>query len=122
MYYSHHKISNSCNSWIKTNYFYSKNNNSKRVSSKLDLVKCYGCPFNIHDFTICMFITNSIHLASFSLSHVMCFLREFNSCLPHPQYETSMSILYKPNPQNQTDTLIRKRYQKEREQSPKMFK
>jgi len=52
-----------------------------------------------------MFITNSIHLASFSLSHVMCLLREFNSSLPHHQYETSISILYKPNPQNQIDTF-----------------
>jgi hypothetical protein len=35
----------------------------------------------------------------------MCLLREFNSSLPHHQYETSISILYKPNPQNQIDTF-----------------
>lgn len=47
-------------------------------------------------------------------------LREFNSSRPHHQYETSISILYKPNPQNQTKTLIQKRYKKEREYSPNL--
>jgi len=66
-------------------------------------------------FMILQFVCSSPILASFSLSHAMWLLREFNSSLPCHQYETSISILYKPNPQNQTDTSIQKRYQKEME-------